>query len=94
MNKLIDIIKVKDLTEQDHIARELALIKVGVDAAKRREVIEIADVFKGRVIDISHESITVEITGDSKKVDAVVDLLKAYSIKEMARTGKVALGRG
>lgn len=94
LNKLIDVIKVKDLTEQDHISRELALVKVGVDATKRREIIEIADVFKGRVIDISNESITVEITGDSKKVDAIVGLLKGYDIKEMARTGKVALVRG
>ncbi len=94
LNKLIDVIKVKDLTEQDHISRELALIKVGAEANKRREIIEIADVFKGKVVDISHETIAVEFTGDSKKIDAVVDLLKAYGIKEMARTGKVALIRG
>ncbi len=94
LNKLIDVIKVKDLTEQGHISRELALIKVVVDSAKRREIIEIADVFKGRVVDISHEALTVEVTGDSQKIDAVIDLLKVYGIKEMARTGKVALIRG
>jgi acetolactate synthase-1/3 small subunit len=94
LNKLIDVIKVKDLSEQDHLSRELALVKVGVDSQKRREIIEIADVFKGRVVDISHETITLELTGDTKKIDAVVDLLKAYGIKEMARTGKVALVRG
>ena len=94
LNKLIDVIKVKNLTDQDYISRELALIKVGVDAGKRSEIIEIADVFKGRVVDISHESITIEVTGDSKKVDAIVNLMKAYTIKEMARTGKVALIRG
>ncbi len=94
LNKLIDVIKVKDLTEQRHISRELALIKVAIDPARRREIIEIADVFKGRVVDISHEALTIEITGDTQKIDAVIELLKAYGIKEMARTGKVALLRG
>ena len=94
LNKLIDVIKVKDLTEQEHISRELALVKVSADSVKRREIIEIADVFKGRVVDISHEAIAIEITGDTNKIDAVVDMLKAYGIKEMARTGKVALLRG
>ena len=94
LNKLIDVIKVRNLTEMEHISRELALIKIGVDAAKRREIIEIADVFKGRVVDISHDSITLEVTGDTKKVDAIVELVKAYGVKEMARTGKVALIRG
>lgn len=94
LNKLIDVIKVKDLTEQDYIARELTLIKVFIDPAKRREVIEIADVFKGRIVDIASDSITLEITGSTKKIDAVVGLLKDYKIKEMARTGMVALQRG
>lgn len=94
LNKLIDVIKVKDLSEQEHVSRELALIKVSVDAAKRSEIIEIADVFKARIVDISHEIITLEVTGNTKKVNAIVDLLKSYGIKEMARTGKVALVRG
>ncbi len=94
LNKLIDVIKVKDLTEQRHVSRELALVKVSVDPSKRREIIEIADVFKGRIVDISNETLTLEITGDSDKVDAVIGLLKAYDIREMARTGKVALIRG
>lgn len=94
LNKLIDVIKVRDLTEQDHVSRELALIKVNVDPAKRGEIIGIADVFKGRVVDISSEIITIEVTGNSKKLDAIVDLLRPYGIKEMARTGKVALMRG
>jgi acetolactate synthase-1/3 small subunit len=93
LNKLIDIIKVKDLTEQGHVSRELALIKVAVDSSKRREVIEIADVFKGRIVDLSHDTITIEITGDTNKIDSVIDLLREYSIKEMARTGKVAILR-
>ncbi|MEJ5285455.1 MAG: acetolactate synthase small subunit [Brevinematia bacterium] len=94
LNKLIEVIKVKDVTFLDYVSRELALIKVKIDAQRRREVIEIADVFKGRVVDISHENITIEVTGDSKKLDAVVELLKSYGIVEMARTGRVAIIRG
>ena len=94
LNKLIEVIKVRDLNEQEYVSRELALIKVSVDPVKRREIIEIADVFKGRVVDISHEVIALEITGSSPKIDAVINLLKAYGIKEMARTGRVALVRG
>jgi acetolactate synthase-1/3 small subunit len=94
LNKLIEVIKVKDVTFLDHVSRELALIKVAIDSQRRREIIEIADVFKGRVVDISPETITIEVTGDSKKIDAIVNLLKNYEIVEMARTGRIALVRG
>ncbi|OHD54556.1 MAG: acetolactate synthase small subunit [Spirochaetes bacterium GWF1_49_6] len=94
LNKLIEVIKVRDLTEQDYVSRELAMIKVAVDSAKRREIIEIADIFKGRVVDISHENVTIEVTGSSEKIDAIIKLLTGYGIKELARTGKVALIRG
>jgi len=94
LNKLIEVIKVRDLTEEEYVERELALIKVGVNATKRREIIEIADVFKGKVVDISHTTITIEVTGSEEKVDAIIDLLKAYGRLEMARTGKIALIRG
>ncbi len=94
LNKLIDVIKVRDLTDTDYVSRELALIKVSIDSTKRREIIEIADIFKGHVVDISHDIVAIEVTGNSNKIDAVVELLKGYEIKEMARTGKVALMRG
>lgn len=94
LNKLIEVIKVRDLTEKDYVSRELALVKVSVGAGQRREIIEIADIFKGRVVDISQEIIAIEITGSSNKIDAVVGLLRSYDIKEMARTGRVALLRG
>lgn len=94
LNKLIDVIKVRDLTDTDYVSRELALIKVSIDSSKRREIIEIADIFKGHVVDISHDVVAIEVTGNSNKIDAVVELLKGYEIKEMARTGKVALMRG
>ena len=94
LNKLIEVIKVRDLTDTDYISRELALIKVSIDAQKRKEIIEIADIFKGHVVDISQDIIAIEVTGNSMKIDAVVSLLKDYDIKEMARTGRVALMRG
>ncbi|MGC8765500.1 MAG: acetolactate synthase small subunit [Brevinematia bacterium] len=94
LNKLIEVIKVKDVTFLDYVSRELALVKVSIDSQRRREIIEIADVFKGKIVDISPDTITVEVTGDSKKIDAVVGLLKNYGILEMARTGKVAIVRG
>lgn len=94
LNKLIEVIKVRDLTEEEYVERELALIKVGINSSKRREIIEIADVFKGKVVDISHTTITIEVTGSEEKVDAIIELLKSYGILEMARTGKIALLRG
>jgi acetolactate synthase-1/3 small subunit len=94
LNKLIEVIKVRDLTGTDHVSRELALIKVEADAAKRNEVIQLAEVFKAHVVDISHETLTLEVTGGTNKIDAIIDLLKAYGIREMARTGRVSLARG
>ncbi len=93
LNKLIEVIKVRDLTEKDYVSRELALIKVEVEASKRSEIIEIAEIFKGKVVDISHETLTLEITGSTSKISAAISLLKVYGIREMARTGKVALVR-
>jgi len=75
LNKLIEVIKVRDLTEEEYVERELALIK-------------------GKVVDISHTTITIEVTGSEEKVDAIIDLLKSHGILEMARTGKIALIRG
>jgi len=94
LNKLIEVIKVRDLTEQEYVSRELALVKVDAEASKRSEILQISEVFKGRVVDISHETVTLEVTGNTSKIDAIINLLKPYGIKEMARTGKVALMRG
>ncbi len=94
LNKLVEVLKVRDLTGKNYISRELALIKVHVDSIKRREIIEIADIFKGRVVDISPDTITIEVTGSTEKVNAIIGLLENYGIAEMARTGKVALVRG
>ena len=93
-DKLIDTIRVDDLTGEEYVDRELALVKIAAGMAQRGDVFQIADVFRGKVVDISHEIMTIEVTGTSKKVDAFIELVRPYSIIELARTGRVALGRG
>jgi len=92
--KLIETIKVRDVTEVSRVERELALIRVSISKERRREVIEIVEVFKAKVVDVSHNSLVIEITGSSEKVNGFIELVKPYGIIEMARTGKVALERG
>ena len=93
--KLIDVIKVLDHTEDDVVARELALVKVHVaDATKRAELMQIVDVFRARILDLSEKTLIVEATGEGDKIDALENLLSGFGIKEMVRTGRVVLVRG
>ena len=94
LNRLIDTIKVIDLTGQTRVERELALITVFYQKGTRAEVISVCDIFRGNVVDINTKTITLEITGPPDKIDAVVNVLEPYGIKEMARSGTVALKRG
>lgn len=95
LNKLIDVIKVNTLDPTSTVTRELALIKMSTsDARVRSDVINYAEIFKGHVVDVSHESLIVEITGDSDKINAFIDLMKPFGVKEIARTGITALSRG
>ncbi len=94
LNRLIDVVSVTDLTENPHVERELILLKVSVQGPQARsEIIQIADVFRARVVDISGPTITIEVTGDQDKIGAIIEMLRPFGIKEMARTGAVALGR-
>ncbi|AKB83309.1 Acetolactate synthase small subunit [Methanosarcina barkeri 3] len=93
-NKIIDVIKVSDIEEDDTVERELALIKVTADMTTRAEIIQIANIFRARIVDVARNSITVEVTGDESKIQAIEKLLRQFGIKEMARTGKIALVRG
>lgn len=92
--KLINVIKVQDLQPADSVERELVLFKVNAPPEKRHEIIEIANVFRAKVVDVGRNSVTIEATGATDKIDAMGDLFRAYGIKEMARTGKIALSRG
>jgi len=95
MNKIIDVIKVNQLEPDNIVARELALIKINVpDVKSRSDIINCVEVFRGRVVDVSPESLMVEITGTPDKIDAFLNLMKSYGITEMARTGLTALSRG
>jgi len=95
MNKLIDVVKVSRLEPENIVTRELALIKVNVpDTRHRSDVINCAEVFRGRVVDVSPEALTIEITGTPDKIDAFLNLMKTYGIMELARTGLTALSRG
>jgi acetolactate synthase-1/3 small subunit len=95
LNKLIDVIKVSRLDSASIVTRELALIKVrALDTKVRSDVINYADIFRARVVDVSPESLMVEITGTSDKIDAFLDLMKPFGVKEAARTGITALSRG
>lgn len=94
LRKLIDTLKVKDLTDTPHVERELALIKVHTATPRARdEVLRLTEIFRGRIVDVSPDTYTVEITGTEEKLNAFIELVKPFGIKEMARTGKVALKR-
>jgi acetolactate synthase-1/3 small subunit len=94
LNKLIDIIKVIDFVEQPHLERDSVLIKVNAGKGKRSEVLEIVDIFRAKIVDFASSSVIVEMTGDEEKILALVNMLKPFGIKEMVRTGIVAMGRG
>ncbi|MHC1756939.1 MAG: acetolactate synthase small subunit [Methanosarcina sp.] len=94
LNKLIDVIKVSDIGGDEAVERELALIKVAADANTRAEIIQIANIFRARVVDVASKSMTVEVTGDEGKIQAIEKLLRQFGIKELVRTGKIAMVRG
>jgi len=94
LNKLIDIIKVIDFTDETAIEREMALIKVTAEDSNRAEVLRIVDIFRAKVIDTTSKSFTVEVTGAPTKIDAILELLRPLGLKELVRTGPVAIGRG
>lgn len=94
LNKLIDVIRVSDIPPEDSVNRELALIKVGVDSSTRAEVMQIVDIFRAKIVDVGAKSLIVEVTGDESKINAIEQLLRQFGVREMVRTGKVAMNRG
>jgi len=93
LGKLVDVIKVSDVSENS-VTRELALIKLRTSSETRGEILEIINIFRAKVVDISTDFLTVEITGDAEKVSALEDMLKGFGIEEMVRTGIIAISRG
>ena len=94
LRRLIDVIKVSDLTQKNFVDREMVLIKVKADPALRSEILNVVDIFRGKIVDVSPRNYTIEITGDRGKIDAIITMLTPFGIKDIARTGKVAMLRG
>ncbi|GJQ24670.1 MAG: acetolactate synthase small subunit [Planctomycetia bacterium] len=94
LGKIIDIIKVIDFTDEEFVERDLMLLKVNVPAGKRGEIIEIVEIFRGKIIDVSQKDLVIELAGAEEKLEAMVNLLRPYGIKELVRTGSIAIGRG
>lgn len=92
--KLIDVFEIKTLPADESVCRELILVKVGVTAQDRQQVISIADIFRAKVVDVAVDSIMIELTGSQTKLEAFINLLQDFQIKELARTGITGLGRG
>jgi acetolactate synthase I/III small subunit len=94
LHKLINVHKVNDLTAEERTDRELALFKVIATPERRHEIIEMVDVFRANIVDVGKNTLTIEATGDEKKLKAMEDLFRSYGIKEIARTGRISLARG
>lgn len=94
LHKLIDVIKIIDVTEDRAVERELVLVKVKADASVRTEVMQIVEIFRARIVDIGRNTLIIEVTGDSGKIDAIEEALRPFGIQELVRTGKIAMLRG
>ncbi|MBI2918629.1 MAG: acetolactate synthase small subunit [Chloroflexi bacterium] len=91
--KLIDVVKVSDITSDDMVARELALVKVRAPSSARGEIIQLADIFRANIVDVAPEALILEVTGDEEKIGALLELLRPFGIVEVMRSGRVALAR-
>lgn len=94
LSKLVDVIKICDLTMTDSIQRELAMIKVKASSETRSDIVDIVDIFRAKIVDVNRETMVIELTGEESKIDALCEVLKDYGIIELVRTGKIALSRG
>ncbi len=94
LDKLINVVRVSDITAEDIVTRELALIKVKTTTATRSEIIQIVDIFRANIVDVAPDSLTVEVTGDEDKLESLLELLRGFGVTEINRTGRIALTRG
>ncbi|MFW8600343.1 acetolactate synthase small subunit [Desulfobacterota bacterium M19] len=94
LHKLIDVIKVTDMSEHEYVEREMALIRVKAESSTRAEVLRTIDIFRGKVVDVCPRSYSIEVTGSVSKVQAIIDILRPIGIQEIVRTGAVAMTRG
>ena len=94
LNRLVDVIKVIDLTDEAHVEREMVLIRVNAEPANRAEALRTADIFRAKVVDVTPRAYVFEVTGDAEKIEAFIELLRPLGIQDVVRTGKVAIARG
>jgi acetolactate synthase-1/3 small subunit len=94
LHKLINVVKIRDLDPQAMVSAELMLIKVNAEGARRAEVMQVAEIFKAKIVDVDRRSLTLRVVGDASKLEALRDLLKPFGLLEVVRTGTVAIGRG
>ena len=94
LDKVVDVVRVVELSEEDTISRELALVKVKSNSTTRSEIMQIVDIFRANIVDVGSDSLTVEVTGDENKIDSLLTLLQGFGIRELARTGRIAMTRG
>ncbi len=94
LNKLIDVIRVRDVTSETYVDREMMLVKVNATEKNRPEILRMTEIFRGKVVDVCPKTYTVEITGSTEKVEAFLEMIKPLGLQEVARTGKIALSRG
>jgi len=94
LNKLIDVIKVSDFIETEHLERDLVLVKVAADKNSRSEILQIVDIFRAKIVDVAASSFIIELTGNEEKINAFSEIIKPFGVKEMVRTGIVAMARG
>ena len=92
--KVIDVVKVSDITSENIVTRELALFKIKANSTTRSEIIQIVDIFRANIVDVAMDSVIIEVTGDEDKIESLYNLSRGFGIKEVARTGKIALTRG
>src|SRR6201995_5754611 len=93
LNKLVDVIHIQDFREDEYVDRELVLLRVGVDAKTRAEVLQICDIFRAKIIDVQHRNVSIEVTGNESKIDKFIFLMEPFGITDLTRTGRVALAR-
>jgi acetolactate synthase-1/3 small subunit len=94
LHKLVNVLKIRDLEPQDTLARELALFKVSVEGAARTEVLQMCEIFRGKIVDVTRRSVVIEVSGTFEKIDAFEQLVRPFGLIEMARTGEIAIARG
>ena len=94
LDKIVEVIRISDITNDNPVAREMAMIKVKASASTRSEIIQITDIFRGNIVDVSPDSLIIVVTGNQDKIETLIELLRGFGIRELSRTGTIALPRG